>query len=126
MTRGVRNTVSKARAMSKRSAATVRPASNAARKRRPAVLMTADVLVCLTAVHRRTDPLVKRFSELQLAIALSVLASRRLRQACERGDCSGKYRNQVCEQFCENARTAAAGSSKLRSNRTSRRKARRV
>lgn len=117
MSRSVRNSLSKAQTRRKRSAATAQPAARSARKRRPAVLMTTDVLKCLSEAQQQTRPLVVRFGRLQLAFALAVLASRHLRQARERGECTPQYRDEICRQFAENARSTDAGRKELRVQR---------
>jgi hypothetical protein len=117
MTRSVRNSAAKAQTRRKRSAATEQPAAKPPRKRRPAVLLTTDVLRCLSEAQQRTRPLVARFGRLQLAFALSVLASRHLRHARERGECTPQYRDEICRQFADNARSADAGRKEPRVHR---------
>ena len=106
MSQGVRNRAFKARIGHAKTTRTELQARRSPGESRPAILEDADVIACLQAADEQTSPLRERFTELQLALALAVLASRRLRQACERGECTPEYRDEVCAHFIERAHAA--------------------
>jgi hypothetical protein len=103
MSRSVRNTAVKTRNRSRRASEGKLPKSGETREPQSSIPVDTAVYQCLYAAHQETSRLLPRFTELQLAIALSLLASRRLRQACERGDCSRECRDEICKQFKQNA-----------------------